>query len=426
MSHIVGRSAYKSLEERLNKFPQGSPPSETLYKILGVMFSEKEAALVARLPIRYFTARTASRIWKLDELSTQKILQDLASRALLLDVEHQGVQKYVLPPPMAGFFEFTLMRTSGGIDQRLLSELFNQYLNVEEEFVKELFWGTETKMGRVFVQEESLPKYDAVHILDYERSSHIIESASFIGVSTCYCRHKMHHLGKDCYAPMEVCLTFGNTAASLTKHNHARRIETSEALEILQQSYENNLVQCGENVREEVSFMCNCCGCCCEALVAAREFAIPHPIQTTNFIPRINDESCIKCGRCVKSCPIDAIEIKTVQNSSGNKIKIIHINEDLCLGCGVCVRNCYRKGIYLESRKQRVITPVNTVHRLVLMAIEKGTLQNLIFDKQALRSHKIMGAVLAVILKLPPIKQAMASKQLKSVYLDRLISKVKL
>ena len=30
MSHIVGKSAYKSLEERLNRFPQGAPPSETL------------------------------------------------------------------------------------------------------------------------------------------------------------------------------------------------------------------------------------------------------------------------------------------------------------------------------------------------------------------------------------------------------------
>ena len=59
------------------------------------------------------------------------------------------------------------------------------------------------------------------------------------------------------------------------------------------------------------------------------------------------------------------------------------------------------------------------------MAIEKGTLQNLIFDNQALGSHRAMAAVSA-ILKLPPIKQAMASKQMKSVYLERLISKVKI
>ena len=58
------------------------------------------------------------------------------------------------------------------------------------------------------------------------------------------------------------------------------------------------------------------------------------------------------------------------------------------------------------------------------MAIEKGTLQNLIFDNQAFGSHRAMAAVLGAILKLPPLKQAMASKQMKSVYLDRLISKM--
>jgi len=43
MSHLAAESAYKKLEERLNKFPQGAPPSETLYKILSILFNEKEA-----------------------------------------------------------------------------------------------------------------------------------------------------------------------------------------------------------------------------------------------------------------------------------------------------------------------------------------------------------------------------------------------
>lgn len=34
MPHIVGKDAYKSLEERLNKFPQGAPPSETLLNFI--------------------------------------------------------------------------------------------------------------------------------------------------------------------------------------------------------------------------------------------------------------------------------------------------------------------------------------------------------------------------------------------------------
>jgi hypothetical protein len=55
------------------------------------------------------------------------------------------------------------------------------------------------------------------------------------------------------------------------------------------------------------------------------------------------------------------------------------------------------------------------------MAIENGRLQNLIFDNQAYLSHRAMAAVLGVILKLPPIKQVLASRQMKSRYLDRLL-----
>ncbi len=47
----------------------------------------------------------------------------------------------------------------------------------------------------------------------------------------------------------------------------------------------------------------------------------------------------------------------------------------------------------------------------------------LIFDNQAFANHRAMAAVLGVILRLPPLKQMMASKQFKSIYLDKLLSK---
>jgi NAD-dependent dihydropyrimidine dehydrogenase PreA subunit len=418
MSHIVGKSAYKSLEERINKFPQGAPPSKTLYKILSLLFSEKEAAYVAQLPIRPFTVKTAAKVWKTDEVKALKFLERLAGRALLLDMDNNGTKQFMLPPPMAGFFEFSMMRVRNDIDQKLLGELFYQYLNVEEDFVKELFLGTETRLGRVFVQEGVLTNDNEVQILDFERASHIIKSSPHIGISTCYCRHKMHHVGRACDAPMDICMTFGNAAASLIKYNYARRVDASEGIELLHQAYESNLVQCGENVREDVTFICNCCGCCCEAMIAAKKFGMLHPVQTTNYIPKINDSTCVKCGKCVKACPIEAIEIQT--DTEGNKT--MKVNEEICLGCGVCVRNCHKNSIMLNRRKEKIITPVNSVHRTVLMAIEKGQLQNLIFDNQAFGSHRAMAAVLSAILKLPPIKQAMASDQMKSVYLEKLIT----
>ena len=86
MSHIVGKSAYKSLEERLNRFPQGAPPSKTLFKILEILFSEKEAQLVAQLPIKPFTLKKAASIWKMSEKDAKNILDKLCGRAILLEL----------------------------------------------------------------------------------------------------------------------------------------------------------------------------------------------------------------------------------------------------------------------------------------------------------------------------------------------------
>lgn len=421
MSHIVGKSAYKSLEERLNRFPQGAPPSETLYKILEMLFDKKEAELVAQLPIKAFTAEKAAKIWGMKIEEATNILDKLASRAIILDIEHDGKRTFLLPPPMAGFLEFSMMRTRGDVDQKLLGELYYQYLNVEEDFIKELFYSTETKLGRVYVQESVLTNDNSVEVLDYERASHIIKTASNIGISMCYCRHKMQHIGKACDAPMDICMTFNNTAASLIKHEYARRVDASECLELLEVAYENNLVQCGENVRKGVNFICNCCGCCCEAMIAAKKFGVMHPVETTNYLATVNEDSCINCGKCIQKCPVGAIKKVIINENSPMERTVAKVDEDLCLGCGVCVRNCFNNSLMLKSREKRIITPATSVHRVVLMAIEKGQLANLIFDNRALSSHRAMAAILSSILKLSPVKKAMASDQMKSIYLDKLL-----
>ena len=98
------------------------------------------------------------------------------------------------------------------------------------------------------------------------------------------------------------------------------------------------------------------------------------------------------------------------------------LNEDLCLGCGVCVRTCDIDGIVLKSRQSRVITPLDGTHKAVMMAIERGKLQNLIIDNQVLFSHRALAGVLGTILKLPPLKQVLANQQVKSRYLETLIN----
>ena len=425
MAHRTLKNGYSRLAEHINLMPQGAPPGELLFKILAVLFSEKEADRIALLPLRPFTAATAAANWKTSEAEARNTLEALASRGMILDIEEESGPIFCMPPPMAGFFEFSMMRIGNTYDQKLLAELYYRYLNVEEDFIKNLFAGGETQLGRVFVSEPSLSEENCLHVLDYERASEVIKTSSHRGIGACYCRHKMAHLDRACDAPMDICMSFGGVADSLIKHGIARSVDVEEGLDLLDTAVEHDLVQFGENVRESVSFICNCCGCCCEALLAAKRFAVLNPISTTNFLPSVNTQTCTGCGKCAEACPVEAMGMVSASDPHNPKRRKARVDAAVCLGCGLCAKVCPAKSITLVSREKRVITPVNSAHRTVLMAIERGKLQNLIFDNQALASHRAMAAILGVILRLPPAKQIMASRQMKSRYLDYLFSHIK-
>ena len=461
MAHATTRGAYVELAERLNRFPQGAPPSDLLYRILGILFSEREARLVAQLPVRPFDAPKAAAIWGVPVAEARTVLDGLASRAVLLDMETPDGPVYILPPPMAGFFEFSMMRVRGDIDQELLGRLFYEYITVEDDFILALFTNGETQLGRVFVNEEALddaagrqvrraspapggaggdssggtagarggvpgglPGDGALHVLDQERASEVVAAATHMGVGTCYCRHKAGHVGKACAAPMEICMTFGGTADSLIRHGYARRVDVAEGMDLLAEAYGNGLVQFGENVQRDVNFICNCCGCCCEAMIAQRRFGSLHPIHTTNFIAAVDGPRCNGCGKCVDACPVAAMTLVSANDPAKPRKRRAELVGEMCLGCGVCTRVCPTDGLALQPRPARVVTPVDTLHRTVLMAIERGRLQDCIFDNRALLSHRAMAAVLGVILRLPPTKQVLATQQMRSRYIVRLLEHV--
>ncbi|HUT80752.1 MAG TPA: 4Fe-4S binding protein [Candidatus Bathyarchaeia archaeon] len=415
MGHKKGheKNSYLQLQQRLDKAPQGAPLSESLLEILKVLFTEEEAELVSVLPINFVTAERAAKIWKKTPKEAEKILDTLAGKGLLLDGCQKDKRTYILAPPMAGFFEFSIMRTDGKFNREILSDLYYQYLNEEDDFLFAIF-ATKTPIDRVFVQEETIQLKDYSIVLDYERASKVIDTASCITVGTCYCRHKMEHKGKACDQPQDVCLTFNGAAKSLSKHGIAKEINKEEAHKILDRCVDLGLVQIGDSVQEEVAWICNCCGCCCEAILAYKRLGYNSDIYS-NFIPEIQTDNCTGCNICVKKCPVEAI---TLIESSDSR-KGAKINYERCIGCGVCARNCKKEAIIMNRREDSMHTPKDSFERVVRMALETGKLQNLLYDNQHLWTHKMLQRFVGVILNLGPIRRRMANHQLQSKFIKK-------
>jgi Pyruvate/2-oxoacid:ferredoxin oxidoreductase delta subunit len=391
----------------LDRFSQGAPASDALFKILEVLFSEEEALLVSKLPLVPFTVSDASKLWKMDKKETFRILNGLADKGLLFDSDKEGEHQYILAPTMAGFFEFSLMRTDGKFDRKVLSELYHQYINVEEDFVNDVFT-LDPPVARVLVHEDQLPKERELVILDYERAVKIIETAGCITVGTCYCRHKMEHMGKACDMPQDVCLTFNGSARTLSKHGIAKEISKEEAMKILKKVRELGLVQIGANVQDNVNWICNCCSCCCEAILGYKRLGYIPKINS-NFQPEIKVSDCTGCGVCVKKCPVDAIRLEKGK---------AEVDVDVCFGCGVCSRFCPSSAIEMIRREKTRFVPKDSMERIVINAIERNKLQNFLFKNQELWTVNSMRRFLKILFSLPPAKWALANDQLRSRFLN--------
>jgi len=94
------------------------------------------------------------------------------------------------------------------------------------------------------------------------------------------------------------------------------------------------------------------------------------------------------------------------------------VDESLCLGCGVCTLKCKFDAMKLTKRKERVLHPENTFEKTLLQCLERGTLQNQLFDDPQSTTHKYMRGFVGGFLRLPLIKRALMSDMLRSRFLD--------
>ena len=422
MGHLAGKDAYRQLGRKLDGLVSRAPWSDSLRAILEELYSPADARLVAAMPYGFSNLDRLEQVTGIARAALERQLESLCPRGLVMDVWVDGEYHYAPSPMVIGIFEFTMMRTGGRLPYDRWATLFRQYFEEGDYYRANFGDGQQVSVLRAVPHDGSILPEQYVEVLDYEKAGEIIDRSDRFAIGLCSCRHEQEHAGgRRCKVPLETCSSLGAPSVDfMVRHGLAREVSKAEMLDNVARSRDLGLVLNADNVQRNVSYMCHCCGCCCNVLRGISCHGYPNTVVTSNYLAGSDRDRCIGCGICSRACPIQAISRVPDPDPRFRKFGRPVVDESLCIGCGVCTIRCKPGAMKLHRRKQRVLHPETTFERIILACLERGTLQNQLFDDPSRLTHAFARACLGAFLRLPPVKRALMSDVLRSRFLAAL------
>ena len=279
------------------------------YRILDPIVDDDMCSVMMRMRLETdFSAEDLAKKTRksLDFVQTQ--CDKLVKAGVIRTRVRSGVLCYYYPIWVPGIMEGILSNREQCDAHPELGACFEEYTRIRVGMLAPVL-GNGVNFMRVMPVMSAIE--NDTHKASYDEISTLIEKAWAISVGPCSCRRSRRLMGEGCgHLEEDMCLYLNDNAISFSKSGEHRLITKEEAYEILRRAEDNGLVhEVNQSLGfDDVTAICNCCGCSCYALRIAELFRSPNGVSS-NFIARVDKDKCVACGQCVENCQTNAVRL---------------------------------------------------------------------------------------------------------------------
>ena len=354
-----------------------APP---LIEMMEMVLDDRELEFLLKMGRKTCTEQQAAELSGLSDEPFQSFFDTLKRKGFVhVEYGENGEERYHLNAIAVGWYEAQMHYMIGNPREREFSSKFDEFFEFFRKFNYPPIRNVQNIVLRPFVRSSQsvgimptagkgkkgkiIPIDTAVAPpeTDVYPTSYVTDLVDAFGrqdaihVFPCVCRHGAGVLDRSCRhkQPRESCIAFGDMARTWAGYGYGRKIDTAEALDILQEVREKGAVHAviheRDNPRNPVIAICNCCWDCCGMLRPYNMGAVPLNYRS-HFIATVKDpEKCKGCGVCERFCPTGAIRLVE---------KKAVLNGAKCIGCGQCAFQCKRNNIEMRYDLREVYLPV--------------------------------------------------------------------